>query len=521
VKERASYGEALSFQLASFGLIVALGLVSSVAIARVYGVDVVGEYALVMAATLAVTFLSSAREQAALVRELVTLPHRSPRVTGLFGAVMAFSFALTVIVAAIVMVVVYFLFKGPVGHPDLFVPALVTMVGYVLLNNTSWNLDMVFSAFRAGRQLFWIRVHESVMFLVAAIVGGMFMDDIWGLVLATLLSYATVVVHRIVSIRPFMRLTVGREDLRDGFQTLPSLIRFGLKITPGVVADGISNQTGTWMLGIASSVSAVGAFSRAWMLARRLADLHTKVAEMLFPTLVERHRTGDHEGFDRALLDSMRYIGVGLLLPAAAGGGAAQGVMELFGPGFARASDALAILLVMPALTVMATALGLVLLAVDRPLMHSAIIGGRMVATIALTVPLTLSMGITGTAIAASAGYALELPVRWFMTRPYLTRPGALWPIRERLAVLVAYAAGFAAAWAVDSSLRGAVGLMLGLVAGSLAYAAAYVVAGGLNDRDRDRLGSIWTRARGLRGGRAAAAAATATEPSAPDPPRA
>ena len=517
-KERASYGEALSFGFASFALIVALGLISSVAIARVYGVEVVGEYALVMAATVAVGFLSSVREQAALVRELVVLPARSPRVTGLFGAVMVFSLGLTLIVSTIVMVVVYFLFNGPVDEPDLFLPTLATMIGFVVFNNTSWNLDMVFSAFRAGRQLFWIRLHEALMFLVAAIVGGVVLDDIWGLVIATLLAYGTVVIHRVIVVRQFMRLTASRADLRDGFRTLPMLIRFGIKITPGVVADGISNQAGTWMLGIASSISAVGAFSRAWMLARRLADLHTKVAEMLFPTLVERHKSGDHQGFDRALLDSMRYTGVGMLWPAAAGGGAAHGVMELFGPGFDRASDALAILLVLPALAVMATALGLVLLAVDRPLTHSYILITRMAITVALTVPLTLEMGITGTAIAATGGYALELPIRWYVTRGYLSQPASvLWPRRQRLAVVLAFAAGYAAAWGVDSTLPGVIGLALGLLAGTIAYAGVFVLAGGLDDRDRERLAAGRARLRSRREGNVAAAAAA--PPSAPEPP--
>ena len=493
MKQRATYREALGFGFASFAVIVVLGIVSSIAIARMYGVRVVGEYALVLAPTTAVGFLSSVREQAALVRELAVLPHRAPRITGLFGAVMVFSAGLTLAVSTVTMVITYFVFKGPVGHPELFVPALVTMAGFVVLYNTSWNLDMVFSAFRAGRQLFWIRLHEAVAFLSAAIVGGVVLDDIWGLVIATLLSYTTVVLHRLIVVRSFMRLRVDRDELREGFRTLPVLIKFGLKLTPGAVADGLSNQAGTWMLGISSSVVAVGAYSRAWLLARRMADLNTKVAEMLFPTLIERRKVGDHAGFDRALIDSVRYTGVGLLLPAAAGGGAAHGIMRVFGPGFDPAADALALLLVMPALTVMTSAQGLALLAHDRPLTQTFVQIGRMVFTIGATVPLTLAMGITGTALAVTAGYAIELVVRWQMTRRYLSQPpSALWPHREMVATLAAFAAGFASARLTDSALPTLPGVLAALAVGTIVYAVTLFLTGGLNSRDRERMVSVW-----------------------------
>ncbi len=56
---------------------------------------------------------------------------------------------------------------------------------------------------------------------------------------------------------------------------------------------------------------------------------------MLYPTLVGRHTTGDGHGFDRALIDSIRYEMIGMLLIAAAIGGTAHAVLEYS----ARASD--------------------------------------------------------------------------------------------------------------------------------------------------------------------------------------
>src|SRR5439155_2442065 len=117
-----------------------------------------------------------------------------------------------------------------------------------------------------------------------------------------------------------------------------------LKLTPGGIAAGASSQIGVWVLGAIGTVSAVGAYGRAWLLSNRLLTANTRISEMLLPTLVERDDSRDQVGFERALGESMRYATATLLLPAAAGGGAAVGVMQIFGPGFEQGADALAIL---------------------------------------------------------------------------------------------------------------------------------------------------------------------------------
>ena len=100
-------------------------------------------------------------EQAALVRKLSLLPPRDPRSPVLFGAVITFSFGLTLVVATLVMVVTLIAFNGPIDHPGLVKPAVISMVGYVFVTNTGWNLDSVLAAFRAGRALFWIRLAQG------------------------------------------------------------------------------------------------------------------------------------------------------------------------------------------------------------------------------------------------------------------------------------------------------------------------------------------------------------------------
>ncbi len=70
------------------------------------------------------------------------------------------------------MAATHLLFAGPIGHPELFLPALVNMLGYVLVTNVGWNYDALLSAFRAARQLFWIRPHQLVVFLAVAVGAG-------------------------------------------------------------------------------------------------------------------------------------------------------------------------------------------------------------------------------------------------------------------------------------------------------------------------------------------------------------
>lgn len=104
---RASYSEGAAFAVLSFVSLAVVGLVSSIAVARAYGVDPIGEFAIAAAPAIALSVLSQLREQAGLVRELAVLPPRAPRVTGLFAAVMAFSFTLTLVVAIPVTVGTY------------------------------------------------------------------------------------------------------------------------------------------------------------------------------------------------------------------------------------------------------------------------------------------------------------------------------------------------------------------------------------------------------------------------------
>jgi O-antigen/teichoic acid export membrane protein len=497
VTARSSYSAGAGFSALSFAVGAVLTVASSVAIARLYGISVVGQFALVLAPVNVVWLLSSVRQGPAVVRKLAVLEPRAPLCTALFVAVLSFSFVLTTCAVALALPVTYVVFNGPIDQPDLFVPVAVSLAGHAVLTNSCLNLELVFSAFRAGRALFWIRLHQAVVFLAVAVALSSVLDDVWGLIVATLVSFSTTLVHRIVAVRSYMALTVSRAELREGFRSLPDVIRFGLKITPGSLANGMSTEVGTWVLGATASVATLGAYSRAWMLASRLQDANWRIAEMLFPTLVARHAGGDDAGFDRAVVDTLRYCAAGLLLPAAAAGGAASSVMALYGPGFDRGAPALALLLIVPAAVTLASVQRQALLAVGRPWITSAIAAAKLAVTVVLSFALTLWFGITGTALALVVGSLVEVIWLTMLTDRQLTATlGALWPLRQAVAILAAFAAGFGVAHAVASALPGISGLLPALAAGALSYALALVIAGGINDRDRRRAGAVLARVR-------------------------
>jgi O-antigen/teichoic acid export membrane protein len=492
ISERGSFSRGAGLGVLSFGVILLISMVTQVIVARIYGVRVIGEFALAFAPTGAVWILSTVREQAALVRELSKLAPRAPQSTALFVAVFCFSSLLTLGVAAIAVPIIWLVFHGPIYEPQLFAPAVVSLAGYVTVTNTCWNLDSVFSAYRAGTDLFWVRLGQAVSYLTLAVGASLVVASVWGPILATIASWAIALVHRLLVAGRWIRWRVARADLREGFRALPRLLRFGLKATPGALSDGVTQESPTWILGNLASVVAVGAYSRAWTLGLRLTELNYRVGEMLLPTLVERRAKGDHEGFDRALVDTVRYAAMAMLLPAAVGGGCRDGVMWLFGPGFGQAADALAFILLIPALFTMSSSQNMALLALDRPWRSTAISAIRMAVVVATSVALTLAIGITGAALGALIGYALEFLLQVASTRPHLQSPlHVLWPARQMLGLVVAYAAGFAAAAFLQGRADDPARLLLALSSGAVAYVAVLIAVGGLLPRDRRRLDDL------------------------------
>lgn len=511
--KRGSYRAGFFFGALSFSATVGLGFVSTIVTARLYGIDTIGEYALVWAPVAAMWVLSTVREQQALIREITQLEPRHPRVTQLFAVVFAFSTALTVTVGAIAAVACLFVFPGPLDAPDLLAPALVSIAGYTLVTNSGWNLDSILSSFVAGRELFRVRLTENASFIVLAIVAAILLDSVWGLVAATIGASALALIHRVAVARHFVRASLTRAEFREGLRVLPDLLRFGMKAAPGQMAQGISQQGGVWAIGMVAPVAVVGAYSRALVIPRSLQQASMRISEVLYPTLVGRHSKGDGHGFDRAMIDSIRYEVIGMLMLAAAIGGAAHSVLELFGPGFTQAVPALVLLALFPALASVTVTQTQALWAVDRPGITSLIAFVRLAVAIVLLVVLTPGMHMVGPALAMLAGFVVVIVLSGWVLRGHLARPlRATWPLREMLVLPLAYGAGFGAAHGVERLLPSIWALPLCLAAGAVAYGLVFLVCGGFNERDRRRLGEATTALR-ARLGRGQA--------SAPEPERA
>lgn len=499
--QRASYTSGLFFGALSFGSMLVLGLGSSVALARVYGVEVIGEYAILLASMMAVNLLSTLREQEALIRDIARFDRRDPRITGRFAATLAFSIGLTVVAATAVGTVLWFVLPSAgIDRPSLVGPAIVIILGYTLIDKVAWNIDVVLAAFRAGRELFWARLLQALALLgIAVAIGVLEAPGVWGLVIATVVSWAAALVLRLVYLHRFVRLRVSSAEIRAGAAALPGYLRFGLRAGGGSFANTLADTAPVWILAPLAPVAVVGAWSRVELLTARLIDGLWRVSEMLFPTLVERREDGDIDGYERVLIDTVRYVVAGTLLVAATLGGAAQGVMDVFGPGFGVAAGALAVIMLAAPLQGVSVVQQLTLYSVDRPLATTVAAAVRMVLTVGLGVVLVIWLGVVGVALAVVAALAVATIVQGREIRRELsTSFMRYWPTRALLATTVAYGAGFAAARFVDQALAGHLATLVALIAGAAAFLAVFLMSGGVLPRDRDRIGRAVS---GLRAG--------------------
>lgn len=485
--KRASYSEGVGFNALGFLVVVVIGVGSGIVTARIYGVTTIGEYALAVAAANAVMVLSTLREGPAFLRRVGTLPARDPVMSGLWLSVMGLSMAVTTFVGVLLLALVWVLLNGPIDQPDLFEPAVVAVALYVVIDNTIQRLDIVFSMFRAGRQLFWMRATQTLLLAALAIGLGLVEPSVWMLIFAGGASSAVALGWRLAVLGRYLDVRPPRAAVAEGRAALPDLVRFGLKIVPGSMADGLTNQCGTWVLGSIAPIASVGAYNRANQLGRSLASFNPRITEMLLPTMVERQAKGDHAGFDRALVDTLRYASAGLFLVASAGGGAAAGIMDLYGDGFEEGAAALAWVLAVAALAAMSLVLRNALYAVNRPLRTTVSAFLRLALTAGATIPLTHAYGAAGPAIALCIGLVADILFTGStVVRHLSTSLHVLWPPRQLAAMAVAGVTGFVVAEAIYDQIDAVPGLLLALVAGTATYLVV-LLGGGWQPRDRQR----------------------------------
>jgi O-antigen/teichoic acid export membrane protein len=199
------------------------------------------------------------------------------------------------------------------------------------------------------------------------------------------------------------------------------------------------------------------------------------------------------------LIDSLRYTALGLLLPAAVGGGAAEAVMRVFGGGFGVGAAALQWLLLFPVLQTLMAIQGAALMASDRPLVTSLVQIARLLLTLGGGIALSLVLGMTGMAIAVAGGALVGFAVYVAVLTSHLgIAPPSPAHCRQAAGLACAYVSGFGASHLIERGEHGILGLGSALLGGSLAYVVAGIVVSGLTDRDRQRLrGTLaWMTAR-------------------------
>jgi O-antigen/teichoic acid export membrane protein len=478
VTVRTPFERALGWGAASFVLVAVIGVAGSVVVARLYGIATIGAFALALAPCGLMGVVASAREQVALVGELAGAPAATPRVRSLFVAAFAFSTVVSAAVGAIVMLATWALLAGPIGRPDLIAPAAVLLAGHVLVTNAGTNVDSLLIAFRVSRGLCVVRVAQEASYVALAVAGALTDLAVWALVAAMVGSRCLGLVLRVPLVRPVLGRRPAFAELCAGVAELPGLVRFGLRVTPGAVADGLASSAGTWLVGLVAPVAAVGAYSRAWGLAFRFRELCARIGEVLFPVLAEHRAWGRQSAFDATLTRTMRWALAGMLLPAAVGAGAADGIMRLFGSGFEAGAGALAVALVVPPLAAVSEAFGHALTACGRPLVPTGAAIGRTLVAIVTGYVLLRQVGIAGVPLGLALGYLAGIPPLALAVRRHVGTPPSRWiPGRVAATVAAACLAGFTASRQAEHLLAGASGTAAALVVGTAAYLAVVLAA--------------------------------------------
>jgi O-antigen/teichoic acid export membrane protein len=364
--------------------------------------------------------------------------------------VLGFSVLLTAVVAAAAMVLGRVLLAGPVDRPDLIAPSAVVVLAYATLDNLNWNLDSVLSAFRASGVLFAARAAQVLTFLVVAVALAAVDRTVWGLVWATVASFAVPLAIRVFVIPRYLAWGVGEDDRRAARAELPALLRFGLVLLPSQLAQGLAGQAGTWVVGAVGSVQSTGAYSRALGLSSKLSEAGYRVSEILMPGLVERREQEDDRAAAALLERSLRITALPLLVATAAAGGAAKGVLSVYGEGFDRASAVLAMLFAGYALSVLGTVQCLGHLAAGMPRVVGKVGLLRAGVILVLLWPLGALHGAGGVAAAFLIGQVVAfLVLDRYLARDLLGGGRSLMGARSLAAMITIFGVVYGVSWAV------------------------------------------------------------------------
>ena len=387
-----------------------------------------------------------------------------------------------------VLIVTAVIYSGPADQAQLILPAVCVVIAYILFDNTSANFDGVFSAYRSGRDLFIGRFVQLAGFPLFAILLLPLGTSVGTLTIATIVAMVLALLVKVVLVRAYLIFRSSGPAVREGFRSLPDMLRFGAKVVPGQLIAGFADQASTWVLGAVAPISVVGAWSRSFALAQRMNEAGYRICEILYPTLMVRWKAGDFEGFNRALARTTRLTALGMFLIAAVVGGGSDGVLRIFGEGFEEAAGAFACLLFLMAITCVAMVLGQGILATGHPHQLTLAAAIRSVLALGLMIPGAIYGEALGAAIGLTFATVVQIVLMIAMMVRFVGRT-SLPPLRFAAVLAAATAIGFSLTRVIDLAFPGIVGLAIAMAVGGVAYGLIAFVLGLQDDERRMMLG--------------------------------
>ncbi len=422
--EQDRFAHGLKYSLYDTVSSFALGLVSAVVTARVFGVEVIGAFALASLLTGSLHMVSNVREQGGLVRELTRFAARAPESRALLWLVLAFSAALTLAIVVPFGALSVFLLREVFDQPELVAPFAVLVGAYLLLDNTSFNLEAPLVAHRDGRALWIVRMAITLTMITGAVICAVADErSLWALVAITVASSAVGVLLRLRAVSRLTGLRTSRAAVRGVRDRLRPIIWFGVRQAPLNYTETAIEYADTAILGASVPLVSIGAYSRAYTLYRRAGQVPVALSRLYFPTLSALFHGGEHAAMLRVHRISTRYLTL-LLLPVAAWVAAsAPAVLAIFGPGFDEGATALSILIFAVVLDGYGRTAGGFLAAVDRPGAVSIVSVGTAVLNVGLCLVLIPSLELTGAAIANVAGWLFAAVALVILAARHAERP--------------------------------------------------------------------------------------------------
>jgi O-antigen/teichoic acid export membrane protein len=412
VAEQDRYARALKYSAYDTVSAVVLGLVSAILTARVFGIEVIGAFALASLLTGSLHMVSNVREQGGLVRELTRYAPNAPECRALLWLVLGFSAMLTVAILVPFGALAVFLLHDVFDRPELVAPFAALAASYVVLDNTSFNLEAPLVAFRDGRGIWLARAAVTATMIAGAVVCALAdRRTLWSLVAVTIVASAVGLALRLRAVGRLTGLRTARHAIRAVRARLRPIVWFGVRQAPLNYSETAIEYADTAVLGATVSLASVGAYNRAYTLYRRAGQVPLALSRLYFPTLSALHHRGDNAAMMRVYRVSLRYLTLVLLPLATWLAASAPAVLGVFGPGFGAGSTAFSILIFGVVLAGLNATAGGLLSAVDRPGIVSLVSIASAVVNVAFCLALIPPLELTGAALANAGGLLFETAV--------------------------------------------------------------------------------------------------------------